>query len=291
MNGDGYRIEEEPSGRRTLVVTGRWTPAASVALRDGHADGLVLNYAHGMIEPDLACLQDWPLHRLTILSRWITDLAPIRRLAATLEELEVTAAPTAKRVDLGGFTRLRVLAGHWRIIGADLPALPDLRDLYVEGWRAPDLRPLGVHPELTRLRLKGTGTALESVDGLDQTPALTTLLITTAARLTDLTGLTDVPDLVDLWLEVCHRVDTLDDITPLTRLRHLTIADCGRIDSLTPLRGLIALQTLYAWDRTNIADGDLSPLLDLPELREVRFQSRRHYRPPLAEVKQRLVAR
>ena len=48
------------------------------------------------------------------------------------------------------------------------------------------------------------------------------------------------------------------------------------------------LQRLWAWESTRIADGDLTPLLGLGSLTEIRMKSRNHYRPTLAEVKHQL---
>jgi hypothetical protein len=59
------------------------------------------------------------------------------------------------------------------------------------------------------------------------------------------------------------------------------------IDSLAPLAGLRALESFSAGEAV-IDDGDLSPLLELPHLREVRIPERDEYAPSLAEVRARI---
>jgi hypothetical protein len=51
---------------------------------------------------------------------------------------------------------------------------------------------------------------------------------------------------------------------------------------------LSLLECLYAWGSTRIEDGDLSPLLRLSHLSEIRMRDRREYRPRLAQVKEQL---
>ncbi len=38
---------------------------------------------------------------------------------------------------------------------------------------------------------------------------------------------------------------------------------------------------MFLYESTKILDGDLSPLLDLPDLIDVRLMNRRHYNPPV----------
>jgi hypothetical protein len=81
----------------------------------------------------------------------------------------------------------------------------------------------------------------------------------------------------------------LDSIAPLTRLTALEVADCRSIDSLHPLSSLEALERFLAWGSTRIMDADLSPLLSLPRLNELRMKSRREYKPSVKEVQSELV--
>ena len=96
-------VEESPDGR-SLVATGGWTGQAEKVLRGGEVDGLVLNYALGFAEQSLEFLGQWDVRRLDLLDRSIIDLSPIERLAGSLENVSVQAAPGAK-LDLRSFRR------------------------------------------------------------------------------------------------------------------------------------------------------------------------------------------
>ena len=85
--------------------------------------------------------------------------------------------------------------------------------------------------------------------------------------------------------ETARRLDSLDDIAKLVRLSHLGIANSGEIRSLAPVSQMTELSTLYAWGTTRIADNDLSPLLGLTALTDLRIRPRSSYNPSVAEIK------
>jgi len=66
----------------------------------------------------------------------------------------------------------------------------------------------------------------------------------------------------------------------------VSVSDCGTIESFKPLGRLHRLEELHAWGTTVVADGDLTPVAQLPMLREVRMRNRRHYRPRVADLPQ-----
>ena len=55
------------------------------------------------------------------------------------------------------------------------------------------------------------------------------------------------------------------------------IANCGEIDSMKPLAELVELSEVFFHESTNILDGNLNMLKNLPNLRDISFQERRHY--------------
>jgi len=86
VSNRGFLTEDLPEGR-TLIVTGAWTAKAEAELDRSDVDGVWLNYARGFSEPDLSFVGEWPIRRLLVLDRKITDLTPLARLGGTLEEL------------------------------------------------------------------------------------------------------------------------------------------------------------------------------------------------------------
>jgi hypothetical protein len=279
--GPSYRLELDGEGV-TLVVTDKWTDEIKRLLADGRADGLNLNYAKGFKDTDLAVLDEWPLRRFQLLARTVKDLQPVTRLAATMESLNVETAPTAT-LDLGAFPRLHELGAIWSQIRSSISEAPQLKDLFVLGYEESDLTSLRWNTSLERLRFKDRP-RIRSLTGVEFLRSLEHLAVY-SAPLHDLEPLAS-GDVVlrELHVESC-RVRDLSPLANQRRLRLLNASECGELASLNPLRELPDLSDLWLFGTTKIMDDDLSPLCTLPRLRELKMQSRRSYRPPVAAVK------
>jgi len=153
-----------------------------------------------------------------------------------------------------------------------------------------DLQPLAVQPSLEDIRLKGAP-RLESLYGIDQFE-LTRLHVALARELEDIDALAHARgSLHEVDFETCLGLYDIESLGQLVWLRFLGISDCGRIRSLVPLANLTQLESLDAWGSTRVEDDDLSALLRLPQLKEVRMRDRTTYRPRVKEVLDRLTGR
>jgi hypothetical protein len=230
-SGDGYVVEDHPAGR-TLVVTGRWTPAATTAAQRQDVTGVSLNYARGYREPDLSFVDAWPIKHLLVLDRAISDLAPLARLGQTLEDLYVEAAPDA-RIDLATLPHLRSLEARWDAIRDTLHGPDYLTRVVIFAYDEPDLDPLAVQPSLQAIRLEAAD-KLETLAGIEPFPTLTSLTIVAARELHDLDPVESVREtLRELELQACPAIYDITPIAALTELRLLGLNNCGRhpIDS------------------------------------------------------------
>jgi hypothetical protein len=281
-----FAVEEKPDGR-TLVVTGPWSRGAHELVASGSISELVLNYARGFEEPNLDFLESWPVRGLEILDRRIRDLAPITRLGSTLQDLSVQATARSS-IDLGSLPHLRTYAGPWEVVKASFHGPDALRNAVLLDYDEASLLPISVQPPMTRLEVKGAP-MLESLDGAERFSRLGVLRVALARELLDLSAVDGLKcSLTELNFETCLGIGSLDPLASLTNLRFLGVSDCGRIGSLRPIADMSSLEVLYAWGSTRIEDGDLSPLLSLPCLREIRMRERREYEPPLPLVRERL---
>jgi hypothetical protein len=272
-----------------LVVTGDWSPATAKALSSGKADGLVLNYAKGYRERSLGFLQDWPLRRIRILARTITDLVPVYRMAATLESISVITAPRTP-LDLARLPKLTQLGAEWEQVESSIEAGVGLRDLYLGSYNPRDLTPLAQSRRLRSISMKDRP-YIESLAGIDAFPLLEKLGIYLARGLRDLSDLASASaprNLRELQLESDRGITRLDEIGTATNLEFLNISELRDIESLAPLGNLKRLNTLYAYGTTRVADADLTPLMKLSSLKDLRMMNRRSYSPSVREVKARL---
>ena len=141
-----------------------------------------------------------------------------------------------------------------------------------------DLQPLALQPSLEHVTLK-VAPHLETLDGLDNAE-LATLSVSFARELHDLDSLAGRSrSLRKVKFESCLDIYAVGILGTLSELRFLGISDCGRIPSIQSFANLTLLENFYAWGSTRVEDADLSPLLRLPHLKEIRMRDRREYHP------------
>jgi len=288
---DGYSLEQTAEGVR-LFVNGPWNTEMESLVQNGRIHELVLNWAHGFAEPDLEFLRPWPLPRLLVIARWITDLSPITRLGGHLTGLSLPAVhlSAAGTLDLTQLACLTSLSVSWTLIKDQTYALAPVTDLYLESYSPHDLTPLAAAKSLTRLRMKQYP-QLRTLDGLTTFDRLKILGIFLAPKLEDVSAFRTAPaaqTISELHLDTCKKIPTFEDVSLVKNVRGLSLANSGDFPSLAPLAGMPELQELYLYESTKIVDGDLSPLLTLPQLQRLSIANRRHYSPQVSEIKRQL---
>jgi hypothetical protein len=92
-----------------------------------------------------------------------------------------------------------------------------------------------------------------------------------------LNGLENADGLIVLVVEQAKRLRQIDSLHGLAQLGTLVLNDCPKIESIRSLADLSSLETVGLMQTTNVADGDFSPLLTLPKLRNATFVDRPHY--------------
>jgi hypothetical protein len=283
----GYVVVPTADGHVDFDLQTAWTPEILRAFVDSGADGLIANYARGFIDHDLEFIRSLHLRRLDVLARTITDLSPVYDLAQTLEQLRVQAG-TRTRIDLAELPNLRGLSCSWSQVADTIHEAAAIDDLYLGSYDPIDLTPLAHLTSLRSLRMKDRP-AIRSLDGVESLPWLAHLGIY-LAPLEDTGALARLasPVLTELRFGSCKRLGSLSNLRGLIGLRLLEVSNAGAIESLGPIAGAQQLAVLYLYESTNIADGDLSSLLGLRQLRDLRMMNRRHYAPSVQEVKARL---
>lgn len=287
-------VEEKTlSGRTVTSVTGPWSRRDIRDLERRRAQELWLNSSHGFNEPTLDLLADLPptITRVHVIARWINDLEPICALGGQLQSLSVTAAEGTV-LDLTRLPQLTKLAAEWGQVEATIASAIQLQDLYVGRYREADLTPLATLTALQRLSMKDWP-SVKSLHGLQHLTALTELTIALGRYLSDIDDLGSPVgrQLESLNLDTCRRISDLRPVAHCTALIYLNLGNIGDVPTVAPLSELQQLICLYLYESTNILDGDLSPLLKLGNLNDLRLMNRRHYQPTVNEIKAALEER
>jgi hypothetical protein len=272
-----------PNGSVEFDLLGRWSAEAADAFMNSAAESLVLNYARGFEADDLSFLTGLAVRRLTILDYKPYDLTPIYSLGDTLVSLSLGRQMAA--IDLTELPYLTDLRCDWTNVASSIANVDGLGSISLGGYRPRDLTPLS-HLHLESLRLLDRP-RLKTLSGLETHVDLEKFEVA-GSSLSDLTPASALASLQDLRVPGCVKLDNLDAVTGLVALLALDVSECNNIDSFSPLRGTQALEHLHAHGSTKVIDGDLKPLLELPQLRDVRMMNRRNYKPSVSDVQAQL---
>ncbi|GAA0925070.1 hypothetical protein [Nonomuraea longicatena] len=288
-------------GRTELTVSGDSLPPG---LR--HLTNLrMIDLLRAGLYPDiseLAGLTELTSLRLERASE-VTDFTPLAALTR-LESLHLAATRIKDLTPLLGMCRLTYLDLSATKVSslAGAAVFARLEHLDLSGCEAiRDVSPLSGASGLRSLNLRGTSVA--SLTGLRDLPALEEL--TVGSELVSLDGVDALPSLRKLSLEYCDDLQRLDRGGPYPQVSELDlpfgpITDLGivfRFPGLTAIRlwafhGLTSLEALRGHPslaRVQVELGakvkDLSPLGDLPALRELELLDlRSHDLTPLADL-------
>lgn len=211
--------------------------------------------------PDFGSLDQAPsLRTLGLTGCNLRDLDALSGLT-TLEAFRIREAPLRWLKGIEGLRSLR------RLVLAQVPLetldglrhASDLSEVHLAFLRIPSIA------ELTQLR------------------HLTKLSVWSCRKVKDLERIGELVGLEELDLGSMKPLPPIEFLAPLKKVKSLRLEGVGKIASLEFLRGFRELEVFNPFD-TTVEDGDMSVLLELPALREVRYAERRHYRPRRDEV-------
>lgn len=196
-------------------------------------------------------------------------------------EALMLATDCTNRVDLTRLTRLRDLDLNDHRKGTErLPSSIQRLVIWRCRWR--DLQPLAPLSGLREAELSAH--RLEDLSGVEAATELTSLRLS-YIRAEQPFATLHPPRLCEVSLESSSRIRSLNGIEAVAgSLTHLQLVDLPYVESLAPMRSLTNLQHVGLLGRTNILDGDLGPLSEIPGLTAL-VDGRRHYRPSARELR------
>jgi hypothetical protein len=225
--------------------------------------------------PDLEFLTDLPpLLGLEVHHLPLADIRPIE-MQPSLQTLSINAYFKVG-IDFSALSNLVDLHLDWGPGADTIVAARSLEELSVNRFPGTDLTSLRPLTRLRNLRLAG-GRKLATLNGIEAFSALEELRLLDLRALSDIDAVSGVADsLWSLEFDTCRRINRLDALASLRRLTRLLVINCGEIESLEPIAQL-PLKVLHFYESTNIRDGRLDVLFELPDLADTSFANRRHY--------------
>lgn len=224
---------------------------------------------------DLSFLADFPnLRYLEVVDQRRVNTRPIEGLS-NLRGLRLETPGTG--IDFSCFSELEVFVGDWHIDNSNVHRCEELRQLQVWQFKPKSLD-LSDFANTTRLEwLYLTQTGIASLAGLETLRDLRYCEIAYAPKLESLEVLTsDRIELRELSFRKAKKILSFEPIAALRCLRRLNLFDCASMPDLKWINGMEQLD-FFSFVETNVEDGDLSPLLNLPSLRYVGTSDKKHY--------------
>lgn len=164
---------------------------------------------------------------------------------------------------------------EWRPKSESLFECTKLKRLFVNSYTGGDLTAFARFTNLDSLAVLNA--PIETVNGIAALQKLRILRLANLKKLRSLQGIQFLSMLEELEVHTCPRITSINEVGALANLRKLHLNNDGKLDSLKPLNAIHRLESVLFYESTNIADGDLSPLLHQKNLARVSFQNRRHY--------------
>lgn len=238
---------------------------------------------------DLSFLSDFPdLLYLELVDQPKLKTAPLQALS-NLRGLSIETPGSG--IDFGWFPLLEVFVGDWHPDNKNVQHCRELRTLQTWNFK-PESKDLSELAHIVRLeRLLLVKTNLESLQGIESLEDLRYCEISYAPQLRSLSALAAGElQMRELSLSHAKNIEDYHPIASCRWLRNLRLSTCAPLPDLKWLEPLRHLEFL-SFVETLAIDGDLRPLLQLPELRYAGSMDKRNYTPRIDDLNKQLEAR
>jgi len=277
MNSDLYCIDEaENDMGLCLVLKSPWSDSFIDVIKEQDISVLRLTESMGWKGNDISFLeklQDVGLRGVEVYAWGVKDLTPLR-FVPNLEYLGLQCE-FIKAPDFSMFDQLGICKILWRPKAKTVFDCSGLKLLNIVNYPAEDLKDLEGMTGLERLQIASR--KLESLVGIESLNGLRILDLVDCPKLALLAGIEICKDLQVVELENCKKVVDVSGLGQLLSLRDVMLTDCGKIKSLQALANCRLLESLSFAGDTDVEDGELAPLLDIPALKKMWFIDKRHY--------------
>lgn len=288
----GFGFLQYDNYERLIIYDGLWSKELESQIKKRNASHIEIKKWQ----------DDKPLDFIIKFSDQIVDL----RLKATLKEISfIEKLAKLKRlsirndyVDFIDFSKLRKLKSCL-IVGKNIGNIDQcnsLEELSLEKVEVEDLMKIKrlvllkslVLSEIKIKTLKGIENLkhlkylmldtlpIDSIHEVDCLSEINELYLQYLQKLRDITHISSLSSINCLCIRNCKQIKNLDPIRKLKNLTRLVL-DNMKIESLSFLNNLGELERIELYGNTNVLDGDLTPLMNLPKLGCVDFENRKHY--------------
>lgn len=277
-HGDGYRIEKNDRWTTLWVSNKQHINNGIRRFNAGDIDGFVITDT--VSTTDINRMADLASpHCIEIPYANGCDLSALYKFTS-LKYLRVMGPGNS--LDCRHFPQLDTLSIEWNSL-VELPSNDSpLIELYMWKYRGDrDLTSLPCYPKLATLYL--IQCPLQCLDGVDRFESIRLIDCAYMPKLRRVAALNNTT-IISIHFECCPNIEDLASLSSCFELTSLRLIRCGALINISFLNNFPKLEDFRFVD-TNILDGDLTPLL---RLKSIGSLEKRHYKPSVAEIKNRI---
>lgn len=191
-----------------------------------------------------------------------------------LKYLRIEGSYLKDEIRFDAFPDLEECSIDWRQKAKSVLNSCNLKILVIDHYKGKDLSAFVNLTNLEELSLLNS--PLESLKGIEKLTKLKKIRFGNLRKLTSLLGIESLTNLESFSIEGSKKIHSIDEVANLVNLTFLSISENANIKSLKPIANLKKLKIITLYGSTNIEDGDMTPLLNIPNL-DASFQNRNHY--------------
>ncbi|MFY8351377.1 hypothetical protein AAEU29_12635 [Pseudoalteromonas sp. SSM20] len=204
-----------------------------------------------------------------------------------LEELYLTDY-LKNKVDFSNFKNLKSLWIDGREENIEqIYTIKTLESVRLANYKEVNLSKLEKLHNLVTLELVDSK-KLSSLEGIECFTKLQKLNLVCCTKLVDVDGVKSLSKLKMLRIDSCKKVRLTDDFSTLKNLKYLGVFRQKEIVSLLPFKDCRSLEILLVAD-LKVTDGKVQFIKELPNLKKLIFQHKKHYDENLTSFKRELL--
>ena len=279
-----------------LEVTDRWDNIYIDLFKDNNIKGLSLNNSSSDEENlGVEIFEKIPVINLLMLKYYSldTDFQKLHGFSSLkeLEVLHLTESLPRDSIDYSFFNKLReceLYSGSQEgSVGLDqgnktIFSCLDLEKLSIHEYKDNDFSGFET---LTRLKyLSLTAKKLKNINGIDKLYHLEELELINTKKIEDYSEIGNIQSLRSVTLYGTRGKNMIETLSCLTNIESIILENCGNIQTIQILQNCKKLKILCIYGSTNILDGDLNFLFDMPSLELVAIEPKKHYSHKSEEI-------
>jgi BspA type Leucine rich repeat region (6 copies) len=263
------------------ILIGEFRPEMLAEFKKNNITELYLNTAKGWKPTDLSFLEDCE----DLVGLYLVGLIPERyanlnfdkiHCLSKLKYLRTEANYLKEEIRFEAFPDLEETSIEWRPKVKSVFHSVKLKELFINHYKGRDLSAFSSLTNLEELSLLNS--PLESLNGIEKLTKLKKIRFGNLKKLTTVSELASLTNLEQLWIEGSRKIQSIDAVANLINLKVLNFSESGNIETIKPIAKLNKLERIIFSGSTNIVDGDLTPLLNRPNI-VIALPRRKHYFP------------